>query len=165
MFKGFKDFIMRGNVIELATGVIIGAAFTAIVTSITDNFIQPLINAIGGGGEVGGLRFQVRSGDSTTIIDLGAIITAIINFLIIAAVVYFIIVLPINKMTELTAKRKSQDPEEAAEASQTDLLMEIRDLLAAQNGDSPVPDPLHSGLSATVDGAAPSADTGRHSAE
>ena len=55
MLKGFRDFIMRGNVIELATGVIIGAAFTAIVTALTDNFIQPLINALGGGGDVEGL--------------------------------------------------------------------------------------------------------------
>lgn len=159
MLKGFKDFIMRGNVIELATGVIIGAAFTAIVTAVTNNLIQPLINAVGGGGEVGGMRWQIRSGDTTTIIDLGAIITAVINFLIVAAVVYFLIVMPINKLAAAAAKRKDQDVEEVASASETDLLIEIRDLLAAQNG---VPTPSN-GLATGAAGAADAA--GRHSAD
>lgn len=156
MLKGFKDFIMRGNVIELATGVIIGAAFTAIVTALTDNLIQPLINALGGGGDVEGLAWRIKSGDASTTIDLGAILTAVINFLIIAAVVYFIIVLPINKMSEAAAKRKGQDVEEAAAASETDLLIEIRDLLAVQNGVSTPSNDI-------TGGQAP--DTGRHSAE
>lgn len=163
MLKGFKDFIMRGNVIELATGVIIGAAFTAIVTALTDNFIQPLINALGGGGEIGGLTWRIKSGDDTTIIDFGAIISAVINFLIIAAVVYFIIVLPLNKMAEAAAKRKGQDTEEAAEATETDLLIEIRDLLAAQHISDPssgaLPDSLPDSLTDGDD------NTGRHSAE
>ena len=68
MLKGFKDFIMRGNVIELATGVIIGAAFTAIVTALTDNLIQPLINALGGGGDVDGLAWKIKAGDDSTTI-------------------------------------------------------------------------------------------------
>ncbi|AGP31302.1 large-conductance mechanosensitive channel protein MscL [Corynebacterium terpenotabidum] len=155
MLKGFKDFIMRGNVIELATGVIIGAAFTAIVTALTDNLIQPLINLLGGGGDVEGLAWQLKDGDASTTIDLGAIITAVINFIIIAAVVYFIIVLPINKMAEAAAKRKGQDAEEAATASETDLLVEIRDLLAAQNGVT----------APATDSPAGTADSGRHSAD
>ena len=134
MLKGFKDFIMRGNVIELATGVIIGAAFTAIVTALTDNLIQPIINVFGGGGDVEGLAWRIKSGDASTTIDLGAILSAVINFLIIAAVVYFIIVMPINKMAEAAAKKKGQDSEEAATATETDLLIEIRDLMAAQSG-------------------------------
>ncbi|AWT25669.1 Large-conductance mechanosensitive channel [Corynebacterium provencense] len=159
MLKGFKDFIMRGNVIELATGVIIGSAFTAIVTALTNNLIQPIINVFGGGGDVEGLAWRLKAGDASTTIDLGAIITAVINFLIIAAVVYFIIVMPINRMAELSAKRKGQDTEEATTLSEADLLIEIRDLLAAQNG---IPT-----RSNDVDGTGESgtAETGRHSAQ
>ena len=132
MFKGFKDFIMRGNVMALAIAVIIGGAFTAIVTAISDHLIQPLINSFGG-AEVDGLVWKIRSDMDSTAIDFGAIITAAINFLIIAAVVYFILVAPMNKLNEMSAKRKGIDPAEAVELSETDLLMEIRDLLAAQN--------------------------------
>ncbi len=156
MLKGFKEFIMRGNVIELATGVIIGAAFTAIVTALTDNLIQPIINVFGGSGDVEGLAWRLKSGDASTTIDLGAIISAVINFLIIAAVVYFIIVMPINKMAEAAAKRKGQDTEEVATASETDLLIEIRDLLASQSGVSTPSNDIPEGESP---------ETGRHSAE
>ncbi|WP_083319070.1 large-conductance mechanosensitive channel protein MscL [Corynebacterium sp. HMSC04H06] len=131
MLKGFKDFILRGNVIELAIAVIIGSAFTAIVTAITDSLIQPLINSFGS-AEVGGLAFQIKADDPTTRIDLGAVITAAINFLIIAAVVYFLIVMPMNKLAEAAKRRKGIDPEEATPTTD-DLLIEIRDLLAAQN--------------------------------
>lgn len=86
MLKGFKDFIMRGNVIELATAVIIGSAFTAIVTAVTDSIIQPIINSLGS-AEVDGLGFQITD-NKNTLVDFGAVITAAINFLIIAAVVY-----------------------------------------------------------------------------
>ncbi|WP_301201328.1 large conductance mechanosensitive channel protein MscL, partial [Corynebacterium stationis] len=96
MLKGFKDFIMRGNVIDLAVGVIIGAAFTAIVTAITDSLIQPIINSFGS-ADMAGLGFQITDNENT-FIDFGVVITAVINFLIIAAVVYFIIVAPINKL-------------------------------------------------------------------
>lgn len=133
MFKGFKDFITRGNVVELATGVIIGAAFTAIVTSLTDNLIQPIINTLGGGGDVEGLAWRLKSGDASTTIDLGAIITAVINFLIIAAVVYFVIVLPINRMAAASVRREAQGAAEPEAATEADLLTEIRDLLATQN--------------------------------
>ncbi|MGV3160814.1 large-conductance mechanosensitive channel protein MscL [Corynebacterium sp. 32222D000AT] len=131
MLKGFKDFILRGNVIELAIAVIIGSAFTAIVTAVTDSLIQPLINSFGS-AEVGGLAFQIKADDPTTRIDLGAVITAAINFLIIAAVVYFLIVMPMNKLAEAAKRRQGIAPEEATPTTD-DLLIEIRDLLAAQN--------------------------------
>lgn len=70
MLKGFKDFITRGNVMELAIAVIIGSAFTAIVTAISDSLIQPLINSFGG-AEVDGLKFQIRDNMTSTQIDLG----------------------------------------------------------------------------------------------
>ncbi|MCZ9306954.1 large-conductance mechanosensitive channel protein MscL [Corynebacterium sp. c8Ua_181] len=129
MLKGFKDFIMRGNVIELATAVIIGSAFTAIVTAVTDSIIQPIINSLGS-AEVDGLGFQITD-NKNTLVDFGAVITAAINFLIIAAVVYFLIVMPINKLTEAAKRRQGVDPEAPAPTSE-ELLAEIRDLLEAQ---------------------------------
>nr|WP_268876426.1 large-conductance mechanosensitive channel protein MscL [Corynebacterium yudongzhengii] len=126
--QGFKEFIMRGNVIDLAVAVVIGAAFTNIVTALTDNFIYPLI-AVLGDPEVGGLSIQLRADDVATTIDFSAIITAVINFLLIAAVVYFFIVMPMNKLQELQ-KRRSGVEEEAEDPTETQLLTEIRDLLA-----------------------------------
>ena len=133
MLKGFKDFIMRGNVIDLAVGVIIGAAFTAIVTAITDSLIQPIINSFGS-ADMAGLGFQITDNEST-FIDFGAIITAAINFLIIAAVVYFIIVAPINKLNEINNKRLGVD-EDAPAPTAEELLAEIRDIMAADAGGS-----------------------------
>ncbi|MDD7369131.1 MAG: large conductance mechanosensitive channel protein MscL [Berryella intestinalis] len=86
----FKEFIMRGNVMELAVGIIIGGAFTAIVASLTGDIINPLIVLISGGGtEVSGLTIPVAGTEKG--IDFGAFITAIINFLIIALVVFFLV--------------------------------------------------------------------------
>ena len=131
MLKGFKDFILRGNVIELAVAVIIGAAFTAIVTSITDHIIQPLINSLGS-PDFGGVGFAITY-NPETFLDFGAVITALINFLIVAAVIYFVIVAPINAVTERAKRRQGVDPEEPAPTTEQ-LLSEIRDLLAAENG-------------------------------
>ena len=137
MLKGFKDFIMRGNVIELATAVIIGSAFTAIAKSITDSIIQPIINSLGS-AEVGAVGFQITEAKNT-FVDFGAVISAAINFLIIAAVVYFLIVMPINKLTEAAKRRHGVDPEAPAPTSE-ELLAEIRDLLEAQNvSDTDIP--------------------------
>ncbi|MFE2754802.1 large-conductance mechanosensitive channel protein MscL [Actinosynnema sp. NPDC059335] len=127
MIKGFKDFLMRGNVIDLAVAVVIGAAFTAIVTAFTTNLINPII-ALFGGSNVNGLAVQLGSSDKT-IVDFGAIITAVINFLIVAAIVYFIFVLPMNKLKE--RRKRGQEPG-PAEPTDVELLKEIRDLLAAQ---------------------------------
>ena len=132
MLKGFKDFIMRGNVIELAIAVVIGSAFTAIVTAFTDNLINPIIASLGS-AEVKGLGFQIRSGNEATFVDFGAVITAAINFLIIALVVYFIFVVPMNKLNELQ-KRRAGVPEDAPAPTTDELLTEIRDLLAQNQG-------------------------------
>jgi large conductance mechanosensitive channel len=127
LFKGFRDFILRGNVIELAVAVVIGTAFTAIVLSISDNLISPIIAALGG-GEVTGLTTQLREGNDASIIDWAAIITAGINFLIVAAVVYFVFVAPMNRLREMRKRGETEEP--AAEAEDVLLLREIRDLLA-----------------------------------
>lgn len=131
MLKGFKDFILRGNVVELAVGVIIGSAFTAIVTAITKSLIQPIINSFGS-ADVDGFGYQINDNPST-LVDFGAVITAVLNFLIIAAVVYFIIVLPLNKLDEMNKRRQGVE-EDAPAATSEELLAEIRDLLAVTSG-------------------------------
>ena len=132
MLKGFKDFILRGNVIDLAVAVVIGGAFTAIVTAFSDSLINPLIAALGG-ADVSGLGFHVRAGNEATFMDFGAVITAAINFLLIAAIVYFVLVAPMNKLKEMQAKRKGVEEDEVAPASvEAELLAEIRDLLKTQ---------------------------------
>ncbi|GAA0216310.1 large-conductance mechanosensitive channel protein MscL [Saccharothrix mutabilis subsp. mutabilis] len=127
MIKGFKDFLMRGNVVDLAVAVVIGAAFGAIVTAFTNNLINPIV-ALFGGNNVNGLAVQLGSSDKT-IIDFGAIITAAINFVIVAAVVYFIFVMPMNKVKE---RRKRGEEPGPSEPTDVELLKEIRDLLAQQ---------------------------------
>ena len=117
----FKEFINRGNVIDMAVGIIIGAAFTAIVTSLTDDIINPLIKLITGGNgtDVAGLTIPVAGTENG--IDFGAFISAIINFLIVAWVV-FMIVKAFNKMKDGTAKlpfRKNAKGEEVIEHAPT----------------------------------------------
>ena len=122
MLKGFKEFIARGNVIDLATAVIIGAAFTGLVSAFTDNVVQPLISRIGAtpDSDYGFLRIPLGNDIA---IDFNAVISAAINFLILALVVYFVIVLPYKKLKE----RDSKVEEEETELT---LLTEIRDILA-----------------------------------
>ena len=131
MLKGFKDFIMRGNVIDLAVAVVVGAAFAKVVEVIVSSIVTPLLNAAGG-AEVGGLGFRIISDQENTFMDFAAIITALIVFLITAAVVYFVLVAPMNKFNELR-KRGVEEPEEVSEEIAT--LREIRDLLAARRTD------------------------------
>jgi large conductance mechanosensitive channel len=128
MLKGFKDFIMRGNVVDLAVGVVIGAAFTAVVTGFTNSFLKPLIQVFGGGGELGG--FWMINGVR---FDWAAFLNSVITFLITAAVVYFLVVYPLNKLAE---RRKSgEEPPPAAPSEEVKLLTEIRDaLVGAQAG-------------------------------
>lgn len=122
MLKGFKEFLLRGNVVDLAVAVVVGTAFTAIVTAFTSNVINPLIAALGGSNEYG-FGFQITS-SAETFINLGAVVTAIINFIIIAAVVYFVLILPVN-----TAKKRFvSEPDK--ELSDVDVLVQIRDILA-----------------------------------
>ena len=131
MLKGFRDFILRGNVIELAVAVVIGTAFTAIVTAFSENIINPLIASVGS-TEVEGLGFHIRAGNAATFVDFGAVITAAINFLIIAAIVYFVLVAPMNKLSETLAKRKGVEEDETPASIEAELLSEIRDLLQEQ---------------------------------
>lgn len=128
MLKGFKDFILRGNVVDLAVAVVIGAAFATIVTAFTDSIIKPLINAITPASSPG-LGVTLIAGKASTYVDFAAVITAAINFVIVAAVIYFAIVLPVNVIQE---RRRRGEETGAAEPTEVELLAEIRDLLSAQ---------------------------------
>lgn len=128
MLKGFKEFIMRGNVIDLAVAVIIGTAFTAVVTSIVEKLLNPLIAAFGGASDIG-LAVQINESNPQTVVDFGGVLTAVINFMLIAAVVYFFIMLPMKKIIE--RRRRGQEPP-PAEPTDVELLTEIRDLLREQ---------------------------------
>jgi len=129
MIKGFRDFILRGNVVDLAVAVVIGAAFGAVVTSFTNNIVNPLV-AAAGGANINGLGFQINSENPKTVVNIDLVITAAINFVIIAAVIYFLVVVPVNRLAEL--RKRGEHPEPAAPAEDILLLQEIRDLLRQQ---------------------------------
>jgi large conductance mechanosensitive channel len=122
VLKGFRDFILRGNVVDLAVGIVIGVAFTALVTSFTNSFLKPLIGLIGGGGTEGGTA-TVNGQEFTW----GAFINAIITFVLTAAVLYFLVVLPMNKLAERRKRGQVEEPE--AQSDEVILLTEIRDAL------------------------------------
>ncbi len=126
MVKGFKDFMLRGNVVDLAVAVVIGAAFATVISAFTEKIIQPFINAVGGRDSIG-LGFFIRDNDGKTFVDFGALITAILNFVIVAAVIYFVVVVPVTRLM----KRRDRGEEPPVEAPSEDivLLREIRDSL------------------------------------
>lgn len=125
MLKGFKDFVLRGNVVDLAVAVVIGAAFGTVVTALVDGLINPLIAAIFGSPDLTGVGvFEVNG----AIFSIGLVLDAIVKFLIIAAAIYFVIVMPMNKLAE--RRQKGIEPEPEAPAEDVLLLTEIRDLLA-----------------------------------
>jgi large conductance mechanosensitive channel len=139
MINGFKAFIVRGNVIDLAVAFVIGAAFTAVVTAIVEGLFTPLIASV----------FNADSLKSSLLVGLpgggslafGLVLAAIINFLLIAAVVYFVFVLPINRMKEAQESRRAAlapaGTGTAAPLTELELLAEIRDLLAAEAPKAP----------------------------
>lgn len=131
--KGFKDFVMQGNVIDLAVGVVIGSAFTALVTAFVDNLINPVVAAAGGADSVDGFGFRIFENQEATFVNFGAVISAIITFLITAAVVYFVFVLPMTKAREMANRKKNVDEDVETAPEDVVLLSEIRDLLKAQN--------------------------------
>jgi large conductance mechanosensitive channel len=130
LITGFKDFVLRGNVIDLAVAVVIGSAFSAVVKALVDGFINPLVAAVVGGATLDtSLTLGLRGAAA---IQFGSILAAVLNFVIVAAVVYFLVVLPMNRL--LALRKRGAVAEPAAPAEDVLLLTEIRDLLAAQNG-------------------------------
>jgi large conductance mechanosensitive channel len=120
MFKGFRDFLRQGNIVDLSVAVVIGAAFTTLVKAFTDGVVQPLISSIGAGGDkhYGILRVHLV-GDNY--LDFNAVLSGAINFALVAAVVYFLIVLPYSRVRTKT---------EEAVKKEVELLTQIRDLLS-----------------------------------
>jgi large conductance mechanosensitive channel len=135
MVKGFKEFLMRGNIVDLSVAVVIGVAFTTLVKSFTDSIIQPLIARIPAGRPNSSLlRIEIGGGQA---IDLNAVLSALINFILVAAIVYFLIVLPYNTLR----KRDKVEPAEVESPAEVELLTEIRDLLAGRrDGERPSAD-------------------------
>ena len=119
----FKTFILRGNVMDMALGVIIGSAFASIVTALTNDFINPLINGLGG-AEVGG-TIKIYGGQ---VIRYGDFITAVINFIIMAFVL-FVLLKIVNKITSVGKKKQTEETPEIVKSDETILLEEIRDLI------------------------------------
>jgi large conductance mechanosensitive channel len=157
VLKGFKDFLMRGNVVKLAVAVVVGNAFTAVVTAFTTSIIKPII-ALGGGTNVPGWGFYLSPRKPATFVDLSAAGNALITFLITAAVVYFVFVLPTQKIQERRAKSPDQDE---PDASDVELLAEIRNLLRRGQG-LPIVDGLRP---APSDGDAPAGTPARSTDE
>ena len=158
MIREFRDFIAKGNVMDLAVGIIIGAAFTAIVQSLVNDIIQPILGVIIGGVDFSNLYFVMRGEVADTaglqtardsgaaIFAYGAFITAIINFLIIAFVV-FLLVKAVNRIKDSATRKGQEVPSAPAGPTQEQLLTDIRDLLArgratVLQGTTGVPDPL-----------------------
>ena len=128
MIKEFKEFISKGNVVDLAVGVIIGGAFGKIVSSLVDNILMPLIGLLLGGVNFSELSFKVK--DAT--VNYGLFIQNIVDFLIIALCV-FLIVKAINKMSNLKKKEEAKKEEKPAKSDEVKLLEEIRDLMKKKN--------------------------------
>jgi large conductance mechanosensitive channel len=128
VLREFKEFVSRGNVIDLAVAVVIGAAFTGVVNAIVSGLITPLIGMIGG-QDYSDLDFTIR--DST--FEYGLVINALIQFLLVAAAVFFFVVKPINLLAE-RRRRGEEEPEPAELSDEAALLAEIRDILSAQTG-------------------------------
>ena len=126
VLQGFKAFILRGNVIELATAVVVGAAFSALVAAIGDGLINPVVASLGG-AQVNGLAFRLVAGNDASLVAPGLVLTAAVQFLITAGVVYFVFVLPMNRHAE--HRRRDEQPVEPTVPQDIELLTEIRDPL------------------------------------
>jgi large conductance mechanosensitive channel len=130
MLKGFKEFIMRGNVVDLAIAVVIGTAFAALVKAFVADILTPIIAAIFGKPNFGDLTFSINNSRFL----YGDLINVAITFVTVAAVIYFFVVVPLNKIAERRAKGQEPADELPPDIA---LLTEIRDLLASRDGKAP----------------------------
>jgi large conductance mechanosensitive channel len=128
MLRQFRDFLLRGNVVDLAVAVIIGAAFGAVVTALVADLFTPLIAAIGGQPDFSGLSFKING----SVFRYGHFLNTVISFVVIAAVVFFLVVKPVNALME--RRKRGLEPEPEAVPEDVVLLGEIRDLLKARGG-------------------------------
>lgn len=130
MIKGFKEFLMRGNVVDLAVGIAIGVAFTTLIASFGQFFIDPLV-AVAGGDKAEGFGFKLTD-SGATFINIGGLINALIVFVVTMAVIYFAVVVPMTKLME--RRNRGVEPEAEGVPEDIELLREIRDALAARPG-------------------------------
>ena len=144
MLKGFKEFVMRGNVIDLAVAVVIGAAFTAVVNTLVEGLLNPALGALFNSDnlrEAWTVTLPSVAGGEPATLMFGAVVAAVIQFLLVAAAVYFALVLPMNKMRERAdARRAAGEPTEETPSAEVQLRTEIRDALrtpATQNQQPP----------------------------
>jgi large conductance mechanosensitive channel len=126
VLAGFKKFMMRGNVVDLAVAVVLGAAFTKIVGALVDDVIMPLITAIVGKPDYSELNFKIHN----SVFGFGNLIAAVVNFVCVAAAVYFLIVVPLNAMADRRRALTGQGAKQP-DPTERELLAEIRDLLRA----------------------------------
>lgn len=135
MLKGFKEFILRGNVIDLAVAVVIGAAFTGIVNAIVGSVLNPAIGALFDAESLATalpVAIPTTSGGEA-VLYFGAVIAAVIQFLLVAVVVYFALIVPINYLKRRAFRKKDEAKADPAPPTELELLAEIRDLLATKN--------------------------------
>ena len=134
MVKEFKEFINRGNVVDLAVAVVLGVAFGAVITSFVDDILMQIIAALGGEPDFSALTIDIGDG----VIRYGAFLTALITFVIIAWAV-FLVVQALNKMQRARARGETPLDEEPPPPTEVELLAQIRDLLAARSPGGPTP--------------------------
>ncbi|MGX1160164.1 large conductance mechanosensitive channel [Arthrobacter sp. SLBN-100] len=135
MLTGFKNFIMKGNVVDLAVAVVIGTAFGAVVTALVNKVLMPFVAAIVGSPNFDSFARLPLDEHGGNVIEFGVLLTAIVNFLLISAAIYFVVVMPMNLMIERRNRRLgiNQDvKKESAEDPQIALLTEIRDALKSR---------------------------------
>lgn len=130
MIKGFRDFLLRGNVVDLAVAVVIGSAFAKVVELVVSNIINPLLAALVPNSKFG-FGPTLRAGNDKTFMDFGGIISQLIVFFFTALVVYFLVVVPMNRI--MAMRKTGEEPEPEAPAEDVLLLQEIRDLLRGQS--------------------------------
>ncbi len=126
MLKGFKDFLMRGNVVALAVAVVIGAAFGRVVQALVDGLINPLLAAVAGKQDLSMVGLFTLNGATFSV---GHVLTAVVNFVIVATAIFFVVIQPLNRLAQRRAR--GTEPETAAPSEEVALLSEIRDLLSA----------------------------------
>ncbi len=137
MLQGFKEFITRGNAVDLAVGVVIGAAFGQVITALTDGIIMPLVAALFGQPDFDNLfSFNIHLFGPPTTVYPGMLITALINFLLVALALYFVVVAPLNKLAARQAAKDGGDKTDDDTPPEITLLEEIRDSLREATGGS-----------------------------
>lgn len=129
MLKGFKQFISRGNAVDLAVGMVVGAAFTGVVNSLVEKVLDPLVAGLVGQPNFDSVfAFRIGFGDHASVVQPGAVLTALVNFLLVALALYFFVVVPMNAWAARNAT--SDEPAEESPSPELSVLAEIRDILS-----------------------------------